>query len=825
MRERAIGLLSFWLCCGTPLLAQEAAHRTFPRPNFELRTWDAPPSLSEGPVRCLAQADDGCIWILTARDLIRYDGYEFKILPNPWDFKKGPAVNGLHKDPKGRLWLTTHDGAISLEKVWPNPSHGDLPALFLQPPPLDPEAVRLLPRDDRTLLPQGIELPADPAIGAVVAAVRDAKDDLWLGTETGLYRWGGKGKEASAEPFFKGDAVDALLADQEGGLWIGTRNSGLAMLRRTVFGNVTSSGARPDNNIRSVLVDRRGRAWAGSLNGKLLRFQDGRLVEAPMDRDIFDGFMFTMAEDANGDLLLGTENQGLFRWRDGRLDRLRTRGDPGEGAIVSLFTDSRGRTWLSRLGREFGALQGGRFRRLLAKEDGFAHKMVFNVFEDGRRNLWLGHAGGLLRLDQGELDKTRLTPFLEDVSVSSIYEDRDGILWLGTYGNGLVRFDPRNAASFFYSGKYGLGGPSIQRILEDDGGRFWVATSDGIVLVERGALNAAAEGRSGRVPAIVFGTDDGLLSEQCSIEPRTSAARLPDGSMIFATQYGLAVVDPGRMELNAVPPPVRIESVSVDGRPRAAPLSSKAPPSLSPRGRLDIGFRAFSSLGSARIRYKTRISGIDAVWAMLDPAADRKVSLQGLRPGRYVFQVAAANGHGVWNEEGASLSFIVRRPLPQTGLFRVSAFLAAAGGGAALVIRRRRIRKKKLDKYSRTRLPEDKRDAYIERLVELLEREKIYRDPSLSVGALAGRLSIPAHHLSQAINDKLGRNFFDLINGYRIEEAKRSLANGDIEKQKILAIALDVGFGSLGSFNRAFKRHTGKTPSEFRSAANGKPVP
>ena len=86
-------------------------------------------------------------------------------------------------------------------------------------------------------------------------------------------------------------------------------------------------------------------------------------------------------------------------------------------------------------------------------------------------------------------------------------------------------------------------------------------------------------------------------------------------------------------------------------------------------------------------------------------------------------------------------------------------------------------------------------------------------------------MSIPAHHLSQVINDKFEKNFFDLINGFRIEEAKRRLANGDIEKQKILAIALDVGFGSLGSFNRAFKRHTGKTPSEFRNAANAKTVP
>ena len=163
------------------------------------------------------------------------------------------------------------------------------------------------------------------------------------------------------------------------------------------------------------------------------------------------------------------------------------------------------------------------------------------------------------------------------------------------------------------------------------------------------------------------------------------------------------------------------------------------------------------------------------------------------------------------------MSFIVRRPLVQTGLFRIGALLAAAGAAAALILRRQRSRRKKGDKYSRTRLPEDKADVYKDRLIELLVRDKIYRDPSISIGVLAGRLSIPAHHLSQVINDKMGKRFFDLINGYRIEEAKTRLANGNVEKQKILAVALDVGFGSLGSFNRAFKRYTGTTPTEFRN--------
>jgi AraC-like DNA-binding protein/streptogramin lyase len=815
--KRAIGLVSSLLGCGIILPAQDAVRRTFPRPNFELRTWDAPSALAGGGVRSIVQADDGCIWILTVRDLIRYDGYEFKTLPKPRNIEKDPTVDGLWKDANGRLWLTTPDGAIPIDEIWPNPSSGEIPVSF--PPPRAPdEKIRLLaPQDFKNLLPGGIELPLDPAIGGVTTAVQDMKDDLWLGTETGLFRSIGCGKAKSVEPFLTGDAVEALLADREGVLWIGTKNSGLAMLRRTTFTNATFSGNGFDNNFRSVFVDGRGRAWVGTLNGKLLRFQSGRLTEAPLDRDVFDDFMFTMAEDAEGNLLLGTEKRGLYRWRRGRLDRIPIRQDSDEGAIVSLFTDSRRRIWLSRLGEEFGYLEGGRFRRFLSKEDGYVHKMIFNVFEDSRHNLWLGHVDGLALLEDGLAEKSRMKSFLKNVSVSSIHEDRDGILWLGTYGHGLVRFDPRTGESFFYSGKYGLGSPSIHRILEDDSGRFWIASLDGVLLVDPSELNAVAEGRSDRFSVVAFGTEDGLLNESCSIEHRNSAARLPDGSLIFATEYGLAIVDPGHVELNAVPPTVSIENVAVDGRPCPAFLAPDTVASMGARRRLDIGFRAFSSLGSGRIRYKYRLSGIDAGWIDLAPGAERKVSYSGLVAGRHVFQVAAANGHGAWNEDGASMSFIVRRPLVQTGLFRIGALLAAAGAAAALILRRQRSRRKKGDKYSRTRLPEDKADVYRDRLIELLVRDKIYRDPSISIGVLAGRLSIPAHHLSQVINDKMGKRFFDLINGYRIEEAKTRLANGNVEKQKILAVALDVGFGSLGSFNRAFKRYTGTTPTEFRN--------
>ena len=77
-------------------------------------------------------------------------------------------------------------------------------------------------------------------------------------------------------------------------------------------------------------------------------------------------------------------------------------------------------------------------------------------------------------------------------------------------------------------------------------------------------------------------------------------------------------------------------------------------------------------------------------------------------------------------------------------------------------------------------------------------------------------LSVPQHHLSQILNEKLNQNFFDFVNNYRIQEAKKLLVSPDGGLLTILAIAEEVGFNSKSAFNNAFKKVTNTTPSEFR---------
>ncbi len=103
------------------------------------------------------------------------------------------------------------------------------------------------------------------------------------------------------------------------------------------------------------------------------------------------------------------------------------------------------------------------------------------------------------------------------------------------------------------------------------------------------------------------------------------------------------------------------------------------------------------------------------------------------------------------------------------------------------------------------------------RLDQLMTRERVYREDGLVIAALAQKMNVQEYRLRRLINQHLGyRNFNAYLNGYRIEDAKRALADPNQRQVPILTIALDAGFSSLGPFNRAFKVACGITPSEYR---------
>jgi len=121
-------------------------------------------------------------------------------------------------------------------------------------------------------------------------------------------------------------------------------------------------------------------------------------------------------------------------------------------------------------------------------------------------------------------------------------------------------------------------------------------------------------------------------------------------------------------------------------------------------------------------------------------------------------------------------------------------------------------------KYEKTLLSEKVKSQYKEKLIKYMEIQKPHLDPLLSLNNLAEKVDIPPHHLSQVINSCFDQNFYDFINSYRIKESQRLLLDQPEEQKTVLEILYETGFNSKSTFNLAFKKFTGMTPTQFKKA-------
>jgi AraC-like DNA-binding protein len=119
--------------------------------------------------------------------------------------------------------------------------------------------------------------------------------------------------------------------------------------------------------------------------------------------------------------------------------------------------------------------------------------------------------------------------------------------------------------------------------------------------------------------------------------------------------------------------------------------------------------------------------------------------------------------------------------------------------------------------YQKPGLNESRTNEIIARLTYVLDREKLYQLPELTLQELADKLDYPSYQVSFTINEGLKKSFYDLINGYRVEEAKRLLTDEKSKNFTILSVGFEAGFNSKTTFNTVFKKFTGQTPTEYRA--------
>lgn len=124
------------------------------------------------------------------------------------------------------------------------------------------------------------------------------------------------------------------------------------------------------------------------------------------------------------------------------------------------------------------------------------------------------------------------------------------------------------------------------------------------------------------------------------------------------------------------------------------------------------------------------------------------------------------------------------------------------------------------EKYSGSKMSDDETEVIVRKLQSLMQQTKPYLNPDLTIKDLSEQMQIHRKQLSQVINSQFGQNFYDFVNQYRVQEAKEIITGNSDSKKTILEVLYEVGFNSKSAFNNAFKKNTGKTPSEFKRPAS-----
>jgi AraC-like DNA-binding protein len=121
------------------------------------------------------------------------------------------------------------------------------------------------------------------------------------------------------------------------------------------------------------------------------------------------------------------------------------------------------------------------------------------------------------------------------------------------------------------------------------------------------------------------------------------------------------------------------------------------------------------------------------------------------------------------------------------------------------------------EKYTRSTLARSAADEIAMRAQAIMDTEQLFLDPDLRLDALASRLAVSRYHVSQSLNQVLGKSFNEFVNAYRVRALKTRMSDPATAQSPMLQLAFEAGFGTKATFNSAFKKATGLTPSEYRA--------
>lgn len=474
-------------CCLAAVISSLApdegvcADRSSGNSEYLVGSWQAEHGLPQNTVTCLVQTRDGYLWLGTFNGLARFDGVRFVVFGahNTPELKSNRILT-LLEDSQGGLWIGTegggvtrwHAGRFTTFTVWEGLAHDIVQCLG-----------------------------------------EDAAGRVWAGTLAGLSCW----RENKLSPLEPGERllegpVRAAATDARGRCGF-------------LFGNTVGwlESGRLATELPPAAAE--GKAAVGlhrGPSGTVWLFGEGLLAPLSAAKAPTNLWPLTiepevqvqaMLESANGDLWIGTRSGQLRRWRAGRWVAISNLGEVGQHPVRCLGEDREGNLWA---GTDGGGLVRLKPRRLttVGLRDGLANEFILSLAEDGRGGVWLGaNCGGIMHWSGGTPQPWTADGALKpNACVGPLLRTRDGSLWIGTFGEGLIQWKDGKATRFGRS--HGLPDPTILSLFEDRDGRLWIGTYEaGLFRHHEGAFQnfTAKDGFPARIITAIAQDQDGDL--------------------------------------------------------------------------------------------------------------------------------------------------------------------------------------------------------------------------------------------------------------------------------------------------------------------------
>lgn len=446
----------------------------------------------------------------------------------------------------------------------------------------------------------------------------DREGNIWVSTMKGLDRF----RHSHLVPLHLpvGYQELTLLAGDGGDVWVGTTSpnpflyiKGESLTKLSVPGRVSS-----------VYRDQSGTVWWGVHNGICRQRNAGcDFFRQPVGRD---DWMWEIFGSVDGGLWVGIGDLGLFHFKDDIwTGRTQPTGLPDRGPSAS-YRDPHGRMWLGYTEDRVYTIDGERVQGY-SVEDGIDIGRI-RVIRGHGPHYWFG-----------------------------------GELGLAVFSNG--RF---HAIATSSGGRFG----TISGIVETSDGSLWINEMNGIIHIPADEVRRVIDDPTHPVVYQLFDFLDGLPGGPQMDFRASTAVEAADGRLWFATDNGLAWINPATIRKNLLSPPVSIRSLNTDDRSYMPTENLNLPKGTES---LRIVYNGLSLAIPERVRFKYKLDGVDAEWQ--DVGTRRQAFYTNLGPGDYRFQVIASNNDNVWNEVGATLDFTIEPAVYQTLWFRLASLLLA----------------------------------------------------------------------------------------------------------------------------------------------------